>query len=120
MRVLLTEIYRLLNRITGSRLFAYFFGIFLLSILNFVIVNGVALLIRDWISAAGMLLRFFHFPLAVVTFAAFFGATYWLTPSLKELSRDKSKSKTSFTLLLYAVAALLLFLYARLGDSFFS
>lgn len=117
MRVLITEFYKFVYSRTGYKMLAYFLGIFYISLLNFVVVNGLALLVQDWVSAAAVLLKLFRFPLSLITFVVCCGITYWLTPAVQLISKDIKKVQGITTILLYSLFGLLLFLYIKFGDA---
>lgn len=106
--------------LTGSKLFSYISGLVYLSIMNYIIADGLVILLQDMISFTSALLALFRFPVLLATLAGMFGLTYWLTPTLNGVSKDAKKTTRHTTLILYTVFALVLFLYKQYGDWLFS
>ncbi|MBX2904876.1 MAG: hypothetical protein KF744_02480 [Taibaiella sp.] len=120
MRRLLAEFYSWMYGLTKSKLSSYIVGLIYISVMNFVTLNGLALLTRDMFSPMASLLVLFNFPYLIVTFAAICGATWWLTPTAQNVSKDAKKITKHTALILYTVAALVLFLYKHYGEWLFS
>lgn len=106
--------------LTGSKLSSYLAGLLYLSVMNYVTLNGIALLTKDMFSPVSSMLILFNFPFMFITFAAICGITYWLTPTAQSVSKEAKKINRHTSLILYTVAALVLFLYKHYGDWLFS
>lgn len=106
--------------LTGSKLFSYVSGLIYLTIMNFIIVNGFAVLMEDMFSFTAVLFMLFRFPVMLVTLVVMFGLSYWLTPTVGQVSKDAKKIKKHTTIILYTVFALVLFIYQHYGDWLFS
>ena len=106
--------------LTGSKLSSYVTGLIYLSVMNYVTLNGIALLTKDMFTPMDSLLILFNFPYMFITFAAICGITYWLTPTAQSVSKEAKKVNRHTSLILYTVAALVLFLYKHYGDWLFS
>jgi hypothetical protein len=120
MRRILTEFFSLINKATGNKLFAYVSGLILVALFNCIILNGLALLMKDWIAAAGMVLILFRFPVYFVTFLLSLAAVYWFTPNIQTLARDAKKNNKHLTIALYSLFAIILFAYIKLGEIIFA
>lgn len=120
MRRILTEYFSLVYKTTGNKLLAYVSGLIILALFNCIIVNGLALLMQDWVGFMGMLLILFRFPIYFVTFLLSLAAAYWFTPNIQTLSRDAKKNNKYLTVLLYSTFAILLLAYKQLGEVIFS
>jgi len=120
MRRLLAEFYSWMYSLTGSKVLSYITGLVYLSIMNYVILNGLALLTQDLFSPMASMLSLFNFPMMFVTLLLVGGATWWLTPTAQSVSKDAKKITRHTALILYTVAALVLFLYKHYGEWLFS
>ena len=107
-------------KLTKAKLFSYIFGLMYISILNFFVVNGLALLLNGWLGFVSILLVLFRFPIFLFTGVLFFGLTYWLTPTVQTVAKDAKKITSYTTIILYSIFGLILFMYIKYGDSFFS
>lgn len=119
MRIILTEFYSLMYKWSGARLLSYITGLVYIAILNFIIVNGLVLLLQGWLGIVAKLAPFFRFPIHIVTFGLIFGLTYWLTPTLQTVAKDAKKISRHTTIAMYTLFGILLFAYKVLGDKIF-
>lgn len=119
MRRILTEFYSWMFKLTGAKMPSYIGGILYVSAMNYIIVNGLVLLVQGLFSFASLALMFFRFPISLATVFLFIGVTYWLTPNAQSVAKDAKKNNTHTTLILYTVFALVLFLYKHFGDWLF-
>lgn len=120
MRRLLAEFYSWMYNLTKSKVVSYVAGLVYLNIMNYVILNGLVLLTKDMFSPLASLLTLFNFPLMFVTLILVGGATWWLTPTAQNVAKDAKKATGHTSLILYTVAALVLFLYKHYGEWLFS
>ncbi|GAA4465586.1 hypothetical protein GCM10023093_18050 [Nemorincola caseinilytica] len=121
MRQMLTECYALFFKVTRVKALSYWSAIAYLSILSFWVLKGLSRLTVDWISIAAKLQILFSFPVYVVTIAGLFFAIYKVSPKMAQISKDvKRKSTGSVTLIIMTICVVLLWLYMKFGDSFFS
>ncbi len=118
MRRILSEFYTWMYRLSGVKLFSYIAGLVYLSLVNCVIVKGVAMLLQGWIGFVGILIRLFSFPFILVTFFVMLGLTFWIVPDIQSIAKEAKKNNSFTTVLLYTAFGLLLFLYMQFGDTF--
>ena len=119
MRRILTEYFSWAFKLTGGKLFSYISGLILLTFGNFVIVKGLAELLKDWLSIVGFVLILFRFPIYFVTIVLFFGLAFWLTPPVQTVAKDAKKNSSYLTALLYIGFVAILLAYMQFGDTFF-
>lgn len=120
MRRLLAEFYSWMFNLTKSKISSYVTGLLYLTVMNYVILNGLVLLTKDMFSPLSMLMTLFNFPFLLATFVGIAVATWWFTPTLQNVSKDAKKINKHTAIILYTVAALVLFLYKHYGDWLFS
>ncbi len=120
MRVVITEFYSMMFRLTGAKLFSYIAGLLYLSALNFITINGLASLMNGWLGFVGLILVLFRFPISLATAVGIFGLTYWLTPTVQTVAKDAKKTSSYMTLILYSIFGMLLLTYLKFGDALFT
>lgn len=103
-------------RLTGIKLLSYITGLVYLTVLNYVIIKGVAGLMQGLFGMVSLLLTLFAFPFYFGTIVLIFGLSFWLTPPVQSIAKDAKKNNSYTTLLLYTLFGIVLFVYTNFGD----
>jgi len=119
MKRLIVDIYRIVFRLTGVKLFALIFALVYMTALNIIMIYGLGLLTKDWLSFMAIIPKLFSFPYYFVTSIAVLGITFWLMPSFQSIAKEGKKESSPLALILYTVFSLMLFMYIRMGDKIF-
>jgi hypothetical protein len=120
MRRILTEFYSLLYRLTGIKLLSYATGLVYVTILNYIVIKGLAVLMQGLFGIVSIVLSLFAFPVYFVTILLIFGLTFWLTPTVQSIAKDAKKNRSYSTLLLYTLFGIVLFTYTTFGHLLFT
>ena len=116
MKTFIIEAYRFIYRISGAKMFSVVTAIIYVTILNVIIISGLSLLLGGWIPIFNIVHKLFTFPYYFFSGALLFGLTIRFRPSKKAIAKEAKKAKDYTFILIYTLAALILFLYLRYGD----
>ena len=120
MRVLITDIYKIIYQITRQKGLSLSFAIIYISILNLVAVYGLCYLLSGWQSLLGLVLIIFRKPYIYGVCLVTILINFFMMLPLQNLSKEKGKPTALSPLIIYSVASILLFIYIQIADKIFS
>ena len=113
MRDLIANIYKILYRKTGKKVFSLLFALAYVSAMNLIILYGIVLLLEDWRPEMSVLFKFFTFPSNMLMFISMMFINFLMMLPLKNLSKEVRKHASIPQVLVYSFAPLLVFLYSH-------
>ena len=116
MRSLIADIYKILYRLTGKKLFSFSFALSYISVLNLFIIYGLSFLLAGLVPYISLLHFLFTKKLIFLTILLVFVVDFLLMLPLQNLSKDKSRPYKLAPIIVFSVASILLFIYAKYGD----
>ena len=116
---LIIDIYRVVFRLTGIKLFAIIFALIYMTTLNLIMIYGLGLLLEGWLPFMSLVHKLFAFPFYYVTTVVVLSVTFYLMPSFQTIAKEGKKSASPLALILYTFFSLILFAYIRFGDKLF-
>lgn len=119
MRALITSVYRFIYNLTRFKLFSLVIAIAYVSLLNLVMTYGLSLMLRDWLTPLGFLLKLFSFPVIIFTTGLMVYLVYRATPAKKTLAKDAKKSQSYTAILVYTGLCILVWVYIKYNDKVF-
>lgn len=114
MRLLIAELYKLLFRITGHRLFSLCFSLAYISTLNLIVIYGICVLLKDSSPLAMQALRFFTLGHVVMAAIVMILIDFLFVLPLRYLSVIPRRHMALAPLLVYSFVSILLVLYSRM------
>jgi len=115
MKGLIVDVYSIVYRISGAKMFSVVIAVIYLTTLNMIMVFGLGLLMRGWMPTS-FIPKLFVFPYYFFTGALMLWITTRFKPSKKAIAKEAKKATDYTFILIYSLAALILFLYIKYGD----
>ncbi len=116
MRSLIADVYKILYRLTGKKLFSFSFAVSYISVLNLFILYGLSYILVGLVPHISMLAILFRARYILLPILLVFGIDFLMMLPLQNLSKDKNRPYKLAPILVFSFASILLFLYARYGD----
>ena len=115
MKTLIIDVYRFVYRISGAKVFSVAIAVIYVTILNMIMLYGLGALLADWMPTR-FIGSLFVFPYYFFTAALVFYITSRSKPTKKAIAKEAKKTKDYTFIIVYSVAALILFLYMKYGS----
>ena len=119
MKKLIADIYKLVYKLTHNKAISFSFALIYISLLNVVVVYGLALLLRGLVPYVDFVVAVFHRPYTYGIFVLALALNFWLMTPLQNLNKEKGKPSSVTPIIVYSLVAVLLFFYTHyLGKLF--
>jgi hypothetical protein len=113
MKRLITDIYKIIYKLTKHKLTSLSVAILYISTLNIITLYGASFLLRGLVPYIQLVGIAFRRPYIFGTILLIVGLNFWSMLPLQNLSKEKSKPATIGSIVVYSFISLLLFAYAR-------
>jgi len=111
MKRLITDVFKIAYKVTRAKTFSLVFALVFITALNFIVIYGLTTLFDEWVSTR-TIHKLFTFPYYFVTLFVLLLINFLvMIPSKKLGPVLKNKSGSTPPVLIYAMIALILFLY---------
>ena len=119
MRRMIADLYKLLYKLTHSKLIALPFAVIYISLLNTITIYGLSLLLAEEVPFLESISDLFRPPISYIVFILITGFNFWLMLPLQNLSKEKSKPPAIGPVTIYTIACICILLYVKYGDKLF-
>lgn len=119
MKRLISDLYRVLYKITGNKFLSLSISVTYISFVTLVIIYGLCYLLKGWAPWLQGIIKHFSFPDIIFLSAVVLGLNVWMMLPLQSLSKDKRKRPLIVPIIVYSLVSLVLFLYSRYFDKIF-
>jgi hypothetical protein len=119
LKQLIADTYKALYKLTGKQLFSLAIALSYITLLNLVTLYGLCILFKGLFTIAGLLTKLFVFPYYFLTAIVMLVINFSLTLPLEKLLNEKRRKPAMLTLIIYSLAALVLFLYTHYSEMIF-
>lgn len=115
MRRLIADVYKIVFRLTGHKVFALFFALGYVSALHIVTIYGCTILLEGWQpELSAVIFKLFHLPYLALLFVVMCMIHFMFVLPLQCLPRTKSRYKLTAPVIVYSLVTLVLVLYSFL------
>ena len=115
MKTLIIDVYRFVYRISGAKGFSVIIAVIYLTILNMVMLYGLGALMVGWMPTK-FIASLFVFPYYFLTAGLMLFLTIKYKPTKKAIAKEAKKTKDYTFIIVYSLAALILFLFMKYGS----
>lgn len=119
MRRLIADLYKMVYKLTNSKLISLPFSILYISLLNTITIYGLCLLLADGYPVLGSVAVIFRPPFNYGIFLLIAAFNFWMMLPLQNLSKEKSKPITFGPVIIYSLACFCILMYIRYADRLF-
>lgn len=119
MKRLITDIYKILYRITSNKIISVIIAVLYLSALNLVTIYGLVFLLKNLEKKIKIILIFFSYPYFIYLSLTMLLLNFWLLTPFKNLSKEKRIRPFVAPIIVYSLVSLVLFLCSRYFDKIF-
>jgi hypothetical protein len=112
MRRLIADVYKIMYRYTQNKVISLFTALAYITTANLLLIYGLGILAEGWLPTSYVLIAF-AFPYIIGVIAAMFIFNFVIMLPLQNLSRGKDASIMYVPLIVYSLAALILFFYIK-------
>jgi hypothetical protein len=114
MRLLITEVYKILFRLTGHKAFSLSISLIYITTLNLIVIYGLCVLLKDTSPLAGLALQFFTFNHVLLAAIIMLAIDFWFVLPLRYLSFVTRRHAMTMPLLVYSMISILLIIYFKM------
>ena len=115
MKGLIVDVYSIVYRVSGAKMFSVVIAVLYLTALNMIMVFGLGLLMNGWMPTS-FVTKLFVFPYYFFTAALMLWITTRFKPSKKAIAKEAKKTTDYTFIIIYSLAALILLLYIKYGQ----
>ncbi len=119
MRRMIADLFKVIYKLTNSKLISLPFAVLYISFLYLVTIYGLCFLLTDEVPILGIIARLFRPPYGYGVFLLIAGFNFWLMLPLQNLTKDKNKPYSILTVAIYSIACFCLLIYIRYADRLF-
>ncbi len=112
MRRLIADVYKILYKYTHNKAISLFSALAYITTLSLVLIYGFGILAEGWLPTSYVHL-IFAFPYIIGVVIAMFVFNFVIMLPLQNLSRDKETAVMYMPLVIFSLAALLLYIYIK-------
>jgi len=112
MKTLIIDVYRFVYRFSAAKVFSVAVAVIYITILNMIMLYGLGALLAGWMPTS-FIGKLFVFPYYFFTAALVFYITWKYKPTKKAIAKEAKKTKDYTFIIVYSLAALILFLYMK-------
>ena len=114
MRRLIADLYKIVYKITASKIISFFSALIYITLLNLLTIYGLGILLEDWLPELTYVHRLFAFPYNFGVGIAMLSFNFWLMLPLHKLSEEIEIKPMTRPIILYTVICALLYAYTLL------
>ncbi len=115
MKTLIIDVYRFVYRISGAKVFSVAIAVIYITMLNMVMLYGLGALMVGWMPTK-FVASLFVFPYYFLTAGLMLFLTIKYKPTKKAIAKEAKKTKDYTFIIVYSLAALILFLFMKYGS----
>ena len=112
MRRLIADLYKIIFRFTQNKVISLFSALIYFTVVNLILIYGLGILAEGWMPTS-IVHTLFSFPYIIGVGAAMFVFNFVIMLPLQNLSRDKETGVMYAPLIVFTLAALILFIYIK-------
>ena len=112
MRRLIADLYKIIFRYTHNKVISLFSALIYFTVLNLILVYGLGILAEGWMPTSYVHILF-AFPYIIGVSAVMFIFNFVIMLPLQNLSRDKETGVMYVPLIVFSLAAIILFIYIK-------
>ncbi len=112
MRRLIADLYKIVFKFTQNKVIALFSSLIYFTVINLLLIYGLGILAEGWMPTSYVHILF-AFPYIIGVAAAMFIFNFVIMLPLQNLSRDKETGVMYAPLIVFTIAAVILFIYIK-------
>jgi hypothetical protein len=119
MKSVIADVYKIVYRISSSKLLALILSLCYIAIINLILIYGLIMLLAAWYPQISVGLKLFRFPYNLILVLVMVGVNFQIMQPIANLSKERSKNIQLAPLIIYTFLAVIICLYSHFSAILF-